>query len=251
MEHITFDNTYHPGIVVFENDLYIHVHHPEMLLAYDNNFLKFKRTPTLFEFMEAEYYLRTFHLKHDQKHVKFYFSQNQQIPDELMAYLLQSQHQIGLLELYSIHPNQFPTVTEKHEITIQPVTIENIEIYLKLQYEQDQRFGHDYAVQKQGQYKRNFDDENYLQVMAYHNHLPAGSLNVIISQDTAEIDGFTVIESFQKKGIGSMLQRYVMDQFHDKTIILVANGHDTAREMYRRQNYQYQGFRYEVMKVYE
>jgi GNAT superfamily N-acetyltransferase len=162
-----------------------------------------------------------------------------------------NQYQIGLLVLYTIKPDQFPEVNKKPEINIQPVTKDNLESYLIFQFEKDLRFGKEYAEQKQGQHERNFHNENILQVLAYYKGVPAGSLDVIISSDYIEIDGFFVLEAFQKRGIGSSIQKFVMDQFHDKTVMLVANGEDTARVMYRRQNYQYLGFRYEVMKVYK
>ena len=88
-----------------------------------------------------------------------------------------------------------------------------------------------------------------MQIMAYYQGLPAGAVDVIIAEETAEIDGLSVKEAFQKKGIGSRLQRFVMDTFADKTIILVADGEDTPREMYQKQNYQYLGFQYEIQKV--
>ncbi|MGA5689718.1 GNAT family N-acetyltransferase [Cytobacillus pseudoceanisediminis] len=74
---------------------------------------------------------------------------------------------------------------------------------------------------------------------------------MIIKEYTAEIDGLMVHEDFQKKGIGRRLQKSVMDQFKDKTIILVADGEDTPKEMYRRQNYQYLGKQYNLLKIYE
>lgn len=42
-----------------------------------------------------------------------------------------------------------------------------------------------------------------------------------------------------------------MESFPEKTVILVADGEDTPREMYKKQNYQYHGFRYETQKVYQ
>ncbi len=88
-------------------------------------------------------------------------------------------------------------------------------------------------------------------MLALYKGNPAGSVDIIIEKDTAEIDGLVVDEDFQKKGIGSRLQKFVMENFHDKTIILVADGEDTPREMYRRQNYQYHGFKYHAQKVFE
>ena len=50
MKHITFENIYVVGQVVFENNQYKHIHYPEMLLRYDSNFIEFKITPSLSDF---------------------------------------------------------------------------------------------------------------------------------------------------------------------------------------------------------
>lgn len=42
-----------------------------------------------------------------------------------------------------------------------------------------------------------------------------------------------------------------MDHFYTKSIILVADGEDTASEMYQRQNYCLEGFQYEAFKIEE
>lgn len=112
------------------------------------------------------------------------------------------------------------------------------------------QFGKEFANQKVWMYKYNFADENIMQVIAFYKGAPAGSVEIIISDGSIEIDNLSVLESFQRKGIGSRLQRFAMDQFPGKTVILVADGEDTPREMYQKQNYQYQGFKYEVQKVY-
>ncbi|MEH7307838.1 GNAT family N-acetyltransferase [Neobacillus drentensis] len=81
--------------------------------------------------------------------------------------------------------------------------------------------------------KRIFEDPNIHQLLAFYKGIPAGSVEVIISKETADIDGLVVDENFQKKGKGSMLQKFVMEKYDNKTIILVADGEDTPREMYR------------------
>ena len=74
---------------------------------------------------------------------------------------------------------------------------------------------------------------------------------MILSENTVELDNLIVLHPYRNKGVASRLQQYVMSQFADKIVILAADGDDTAREMYQKQNYQYLGYRYEVLKVYE
>ncbi|MFD1039710.1 GNAT family N-acetyltransferase [Virgibacillus byunsanensis] len=251
MKQITFDHIYTLGHVVYENNQYRHFHYPEMLIRYDSNFLDFKKFPSLLELKEAENYLRLFHLKYGQKHVKFYFPANEKPTVEILDYLHHSGYETGYLELYSIEPAQFPIVEYNPDIEVDYVTEKNFETFLKLQYEQDLQFGSEFADEKVKLHKRNFRDEMVIQIMAFYKGIPAGSVDVMIAGETAEIDNLNVNESFQRKGIGSRLQQFVTEEFSDKTIILVADGEDTPKEMYRRQNYQYLGFKYETQKIYK
>lgn len=251
MRHITFENIYVVGNVVFENVQYKHIHYPEMLLRYDSNFIEFKRSPSLSEFKGAGIYLRNYHLKKGQKHVKFYFPPNQKLAEELVAYMNEAGYTIGFLELYAIQPKQFPLVKDNPDIEVHVVMDQNLETFLELQYKHDLELGSEFANQKRELAKRNYQDKNIQQLLAYYKGVPAGSVDVIITKDTAEIDGLVVDDNFQKKGIGSRLQKFVMEKFLDKTIILVADGEDTPREMYRKQNYQYLGFKYHAHKVYK
>lgn len=251
MSVITFENINHYGSTVFENESYIHNHNPELLLMYDCNYLQFKENPTLSELIQAEDYLRAYHQKYNQKHLKFYFPENEIILPEVREYLFRNNYLSGRLELYWIHPNDFPSITVTSVISVLPVTMDNIDTYLKLQYELDYKYGLDYADQRQAQHKRNFQNECFKQLIAFYLGTPAGTVDLIITKDTLEIDSLVVLDDFQKKGIGSRIQRYVMDHFKEKTVILVASGEDTPREMYKKQNYHYQSFKYEVMKVEE
>jgi ribosomal protein S18 acetylase RimI-like enzyme len=247
--HITFDNIFIHSHVTAENHLYKHFHFPEMLSRYDSNYIEFKKFPTLDEFKQAESYLREYHQRNGQKHVKFKFPVDEKIPAELVNYLNQENYDIGFLELYAIQPNQFPEVKDNPDIEVQIVTEKNLRDFLSLQYQQDIVFGSNFANQKVELNKRIFKDPNILQLLAFYKGTPAGAVDVIISKDTAEIDNLGVDEAFQKKGIGSRIQKFVMDTFHEKTVILVADGQDTPKEMYKRQNYQYLGYQYYTQKV--
>ncbi|MHC0036971.1 GNAT family N-acetyltransferase [Pseudoneobacillus sp. C159] len=250
MKSITFKDIYKAGRLVLENELYLHVHNPEMLLQYDSNFIRFKIMPTVQEFVDAESYLRAFHEKHGQKHVRFYYPEGEMIPDDLKAYLEENKHNIGFLELFAIDPAHFLSVSPNPDIAVQKVTSEILDVYLKFQYPHDATYGQGFAEQKQALYERNFNSEKIQQIIALYKGQSAGTVDVIISEETAEIDSLIVAEEFQRKGIGSRLQKFVMELFPTKTIILVADGEDTPKDMYRKQNYQYLNYQYESFKVY-
>jgi hypothetical protein len=246
---ITFENIHKHTQLLTENDLYQHYHFPEMLSRYDSNYIEFKRFPSLGELKVAERYLREFHRKNGQKHVKFKFPVNEKIPADLVNYLNKEHYDIGFLELYAIEPNQFPKVKDHPDIEVQIVTNQYLKAFLALQFQQDIVFGSNFANQKVELNKKIFEDPNFMQLLALYKGTPAGAVDVIISEDTAEIDNLGVDEAFQMKGIGSRIQKFVMDTFHDKTVILVADGQDTPKEMYKRQNYQYLGYQYYTQKV--
>ncbi|WP_430789036.1 GNAT family N-acetyltransferase [Virgibacillus flavescens] len=250
MNNITFDNIYNPSYMIAETDLYIHFHYPEMLLRYDSNFIEYKTIPSVDEFKKTEKFLREFHAEKGQKHVKFSFPDNTQLTDELVTYLKDSSFDVGFMELYVIEPSRFPEMENCESLKIKEVSPEIFDEFLSLQYKQDLEFGEAFAEQKIDMHKRNFEAANKMQIIAYYDGKPAGSSDVIITDKTAEIDGLNVLQQFQKKGIGSRLQKYVMDSFHEKTVILVADGEDTPKEMYKRQGYQKFGFKYEVQKVF-
>lgn len=251
MKQITFEDIFTLGNIVSENAHYKHFHYPEMLIRYDSNFIEFKNLPSLTEFKKVEEYLRDYHLKRGQKHVKFYLPANIKPEGELNAYLTDMGYEMGFLELYAIQPSDFPTVRSNPDIDIQMVTEENLEILINLKYKSDLEFGSEFARQKTDLIKRQFDDPAIRQVLAFYKGSPAGYVDVIISGETVEIDELTVDEMFRNKGIGSRLQKFVMDSFSKKTLILVADGEDTPKEMYKKQNYEYLGFKYEIQKVYQ
>ena len=251
MKQITFEDIYTLGKVVAENDQYRHYHYPKMLTRYSSNFIEFKTLPSLTKFKEAEDFLREYHLKKGQKHVKFYFPENIKPTGELIVYLNNMGYEIGFLELYAIQPKHFPPVKNNPDIDIQVVTDKNLEVLLNLQFQDDLNYGSEYAKQKVDLIKRQFEDQNIQQILAFYKGSPAGYVDVIISNETAEIDNLTVNELFRNKGIGSRIQKFIMELFSKKIVILVDDGEDTPREMYKKQNYQYHGIKYEAQKIYQ
>ncbi|WP_312096302.1 GNAT family N-acetyltransferase [Niallia sp.] len=249
MEKVTYRNIHKEGKRIKESSNWIHVHNAEMLLQYDSNYIQFKTMPTIKEFEQAEEYLKAFHQKTGQKHLKFIFPENKKFTKELLDHIVHKLHyDVGLTELYAIDPSEFPVLSSIEDILIEKVTEANFEDYLQLEYNQDLEYGLDYAKGKTEIYRKNFKDSHFLQIIAYYKGKAAGALEAIIEEKTVEIDGIFVIEEFQRNGIAARMQKMVMDLFPEKTIILLADGEDTPREMYKKQNYQKQGFQYEALK---
>ena len=250
MLNISFNLIHRAGQVIWETSEYKHFHDADFLSRYDSNLITWKSMPTIELFKEIEGILRNFHLQKNQKHLKFIFPPNEKIPEEIHTYLSLNNYSIGFLELYSIHPKDF-NANKNDEIKVQFVTEANIEDFLRLQFNEDLQFGERFAKEKQNSLRSQHMEDNVHYIIAYDQSEAIGSVIVFEKDDTAEIDNLFVVESYQRKGIGSSLQQFVMDHFYNKTIILVADGEDTPKEMYQRQNYRLEGFQYEVLKVEE
>ena len=250
MANITFKDIHRDGQQISITKEYEHIHDPEFLSRYDSNLITWKCMPTIELFKDIEITLKKFHLPKNQKHLKFIFPSNEKLTDELQTYLLSNNYSIGFLELYSIQPKDF-NGSKNTDVVVQFITERNLEDFLLLQFGEDLQFGENFAKEKQIYLNKQYTKENVHYIIAYNQKKAIGSAIVIEKQDTAEIDNLFVLESHQRKGVGSTIQHFVMANFQDKTIILVADGEDTPKEMYQRQNYKLEGFQYEALKVEE
>lgn len=250
MPNLSFHFIHRDGQLISETAEYKHFHDLDFLNRYDSNLISWKSMPSIKLFKEVEFTLRNFHLQYNQQHLKFIFPPNEKISIDIQNYLISNNYSIGFLELYSILPKNF-IASKNSETSVQFVTEKNLEDFLKLQFNEDLQFGESFANEKQTFLRHQHILDKVYHIIAYNQSIPVGSAIVIEKEETAEIDNLFVLESFQRKGIGSAIQQFIMNHFHDKTIILVADGEDTPREMYQRQNYRLEGFRYETLKVEE
>lgn len=249
MKEVSYMDIHNEGITAFESDMFVHLHDSKLLIRYDSNLIAFKRMPNVQEFSKTEKYLHDYHLERNQKHLKFTFPPNEKIEKEVLAKLIREGYDIGFTELYTINPLNFPKVKKQPEIEVVPVSDSELEDFLALSYQQDSIYGSEFAARKRENNKLHFENSKFWQVLAYYGGIPAGGLEIIIQDQTVEIDGLFVLSEFQRKKVAAHMQQLVMESFSDKTVILVADGEDTPKEMYKKQNYQYAGFRYEAVKV--
>ena len=109
-------------------------------------------------------------------------------------------------------------------------------------------FGDDYLQQSTEIIRDQFVDDNKDRIIAYKGTIPVGIMDLIKSEDTIEIDGFGVLPDYQRQGIGEVMQSFVATVANNRTIILVADGEDTAKDMYLKQGYVYISYSYNVLK---
>ena len=245
---ISFESLSTSSFLVEENEFYKLYHHADALFMYDYNFMQLKFQPTLEEFKLLEAIQLDFHSYHGVKHLKFYWPQNTGFTNSLISYFNQEGYGIETLELYVLHPDNFHTTKKNQDVSISIVSEQTIQDYKSFNYQVDLKVNHEFARKKQQLYQDNLYRTDLHQVIAYLNKEVVGTVDLISSEETIEIDNFTVGDSFQRQGIGSEVQRYVLALANGKPIILVADAEDTARDMYVAQGYRYSGYRLGIQK---
>ena len=138
----------------------------------------------------------------------------------------------------------------KSDVQIQIVDKDNLEDYLTIYKHFALPFGHRFADESVKRTRIHIQQQydNVVRLLAYYQNQPAGILDMIVSDEIVEIDVFGVLENYQHQGIGRTLQAYVGQYADTRPVILVADGEDTARDMYLKQGYIYKGFCYQVVK---
>ena len=237
------------GNIIDNNELFTQYHDSQMPIKYDSNYISFREVPTLAEFIEVETYLKRYHQGFNQNHLKFTIPGEKTLPKELESYLTNLEYSIGTLEMYKVNPSNFKG-NRSDNTNIQYVTEYNWELFAQMQFNEDLRFGQGFAMAKQPFLKRVAQLSKWRAIMVYdEENQPVGSLELIISEDTVEIDNLFIVEHKQKQGYGTQLQAFVMNAFPTKTVILVADGDDTPKEMYKRQGYEFVDRVFEILKV--
>ena len=247
--NLSFQNIYVFAELKKETDVFKHFTLDEVKERYDSNFIEFKVKPTILQFQEAEGYLKQFHFDRGQKFLKFVFPQDIELPVELEKYVQAQGYEINFLEMYAIRPTEFIKDRINTDVKIEYVTKETLSQYVALHYEDALQWGETFAFNKQNMLIRDFHEQRKKQIVAIRNGEVIGSVDVIVNEDTAELDQFYVIPSYQRQGVGTIIQQFVMNEFVDKFIILVADGEDTPREMYAKQGYCYIGKQNSILKT--
>ncbi|PTQ81812.1 acetyltransferase (GNAT) family protein [Trichococcus patagoniensis] len=249
----SFKDIEHSKTVVNDTPLYTHCRNEKALFMHVENYLDFHRVPTFAEFMEAESYLKSEQQKNGQDFIKFIWPEDCEIPQPIISYLGSNDFSLDVLELYAAPPGIFvPTRTEMpSDVKVDWVNADNRDAYLALSAQADKEVSEEFAKQKQPYTQAKFDNPAFRPIVAICSDAAVGSIDLYLKEDSIEIDNFYVDADARHKGIGTALQNFVMDNAEGKTVLLVADAADTAREMYNRQNYTYVSFRYELLKVFK
>ena len=248
MTHITLNDIYVDGVKYSEDNrkiIYLTPGHP---LKFDSNTWIYKKMPTISQWTEDLKEQQGYHLNQGSNHLSFYFPENEVLSKQWLDIIRQQGFELGILELYAIEANELRQLPQNNQVIIQQVTEQNIDDYVYIHNYFALPFGEQYAKESAKQIKECFLSDGKNRLIAYLGKKPVGIVDLIITSHTVEIDGLGVMEQYRHNAIGSSIQSHVGKLAKTNPVILVADGEDTAKDMYIKQGYTYLGFRYQILK---
>ncbi|MDW4063022.1 GNAT family N-acetyltransferase [Staphylococcus saprophyticus] len=220
---------------------------PEEPLVYDTNKWVYKRMPTPNSWKLDMAYQQFMHKQQGSSHLAFTFPENENLDQQWLDEIKALEFELGIMELYAIEPQHIHQAINS-EIDVTIVNDETLEDYIAIYRRFAEPYGLAYAQESIQMIRNQFPQENKLRILAYKGELPVGILDLIVSASAMEIDGFGVLDEYQRQGIGSVMQSFVAQIAKDKTIILIADGEDSAKDMYIKQGYIFISYCYQILK---
>ncbi len=244
----TFEKINNDAKVYSENARYIHYHTPDQLIKYYANYYDYKVMPTIDEFKEDVTTQQQFHERHGQEHLLFIFPENEQLDEVLIEYGKSTGCQIEHMELYRLKSPGQLRQNEKVQCEIVKEEGKVFDDFLAVCAIGERKFGDEFVELKKKTHLRDLYDERIIQIVGYLEGKAVGKIEAIVEEETIEIDDFYVLDSARRQGVGSKLQEAVYEQRGGREVILVADGNDTAREMYVKQGYEKVSERWEMLR---
>lgn len=249
MKNVGFEliNTY--GKLVEENEHYSFYYLDEVKNRYDSNFMKLREMPKSGEFELLVTELRSLAVRYGNEHGKIVFPEGEKPITELVAVAKELGFEWSFLELYEVKPQEFVEGSGRARLDLQVgwISPELVYEYELMHYDEKVQWGEAYATAIR-EYKKGLIERGEISiVVALLNGELVGSTDVICGEQFVEIDDFFVKPNYQKQGIGTAIQQFVIQEAGERTVILVADGEDTPREMYKRQGYRFVTFQYAAL----
>lgn len=248
MSRITFEDIYVDGTKCSEDQrkvIYLTSNHP---LQFSSNTWFYKVMPSMNQWLEDIKVQQRLHTQQGSNHLSFYFPENEPLTQQWIDFIQERGFELGLMELYVVEGEDLSKLPQNQQVEIQHVSEQNIEDYLKIYQYFAQPFGESYAIASAQHIRAYFENDIPQRLIAYINQQPVGIVDLIVSMKSIEIDGFGVLETYRHQGIGSKIQAYIGKLAKKKPVILVADGEDTAKDMYLKQGYTFLGYRYQILK---
>lgn len=229
----TFSNKESHSFILEANDFFILYSNPSIPRYYEANFLQLNYSPTLEEFIIIEEIYKSFQIENKQKHLKMNWPDNTGIHMDVLNYLNNAGYKIGKQELMALNSEDILITKKSEELNLEWVDEQNLHRFLDINYKEDRQYGKVFADVKQEVYRYIFDYKNARLLLATKNKQPVGSLIVILSDDSIEIDHVLTDRCFRNQGVASYMIKNVSDK-SKHPVILAVDAEDTPKELYKK-----------------
>ena len=247
MVNITLNNIFQPGNIYAEDEDKVIYLTPQIPLVFDANKWVYKQMPSIKQW-KADLAAQThMHKQQSSNHLTFTFPENIELDQQWIALINQEQFELGLMELYAIEPQNFKKYVDS-EIEVKVVDEHTIDDYISVHSQFAAPYGEEYVRESSNMIKNQYINDAKTRLIAYKQGVTAGILDLIINETTVEIDGFGVLACHQRQGVGSVMQSFAAELAMQKPLILIADGEDSAKEMYVKQGYVFISFCYHIVK---
>lgn len=248
VHHVSMNEIYTDGNKVETTERYTRYLTPEQPLKFDANKWRYHYMPDVLTFKGDMLHQQQQHRNQNSQHLNFEFPVDVRPSSDMLRMLRENGFELGCVEMYAIEGTELAQLTEK-EIVIKRISVAQIEDYFKIFNELSASYGQAY-IEEANRHIHNeiVHGKGQLEYyVAYDGHCPVGILNLIQGEHTLELDGFAVHTDYQRKGYGTRIQAQVGKLAGKRTVVLVADSEDTAKEMYIKQGYTYLHYRYSAL----
>lgn len=235
------------GKTLTQNELYYYRMNTKVPSSYMYNYLQFKTIPTIEQLEDA--------LQQTKKHrlneaIVIRFPLSQSLSAELITYFKEHGFALEQELLLELKPTNFK-VQYNDTIDVAAIGDEQFKDYYQFEYNGNIRHGEKFATEITNYLQFIYKQGVLKPIVAWKDNQIVGALRLFIHPQTnsVEIDNFYVVDAFQKQGVGTALQSFIVEQFPNSKIRLVADVNDTPQEMYQKQGYQIIGNMYYTQKI--
>lgn len=243
----SFNDTHNDANILKQYDRYTHYHTPEQRIKYYANYFLYNEMPDLATFKQDLENQKAFHKQNDQHHLLFIFPENKTIPEDILAYAKSLGLTHEFMELYETRHVTLKEAGDEGIVIKEVINDETLNDFLHACAIGEIEYGQAFVDLKRTQHVKNYNDKKIIQLVAYDNEKPVGKLEAIINDHTLELDDFYVDSHYRNKGIGTKLQRVACEKRDGRSVILIADGNDTAKDMYQKQGYKKVAERHELL----
>jgi spore maturation protein CgeE len=165
------------------------------------------------------------------------------------------------LEPYSMQKDGYYTasidsisINRNETIDVKMIDPSMKDIFLAYSFLENKIYGEDYAKNNAiRQWNVMMENDHYRYFLAFMDEQIVGCINAMWIKDQAKIDDFSVLPSYQRKGVGSQLMIKVLETLKEKgvsEVYLVTELDDTPKLMYQKWGFQYVGEFSHMLKVF-